>query len=72
VRLSCEGELNMASCVSVGGEAIGKGRDIRVVKIKEASRAAVLTLCVLYVFCTDDSSTKVDMKDSYDADASTL
>lgn len=62
----------MASCVSVGGEAIGKGRDTRVVKIKEASRAAVLTLCVLYVFCTDDSSTKVDMKDSYDADASTL
>lgn len=28
-------------------------------------------LCVLCL-CTDDSSTKVDMKDSYDADASTL
>lgn len=24
------------------------------------------------IFCTDDSSTKVDMKDTYDAEASTL
>lgn len=35
-------------CVSVEGEAIEKGRDVHVVKIKEASRTVALNLCLLH------------------------